>query len=817
MKRLLIFIIIILLIPVAGPSFVDSDDSKYPQEFIDAVKKMTIDSDKKVLVWEYKSGDYGVGFKGKDITGDYEDQIVLDRHGNFLRFITPKPIPERVSKRLEEIGIPRKVVQAPVSSTSSNEIYLPISFIAKPRLQKVLSGHSEAINSVAFSPEGKTLASGSNDNTIKLWDVATGREIKTLKGHSEWVTFVTFSPDDKLLASMSGDKTVKLWDISTGKELQTLSLRDYWGKKVSFSSDGKLLAVNDSKQTIIWDVENNKKLQTFNESCPVAFSPNGRLLARGLLLMDIISGKEIKRLETPKFENIIEPCDYYPKTAAFSPDGKLLAIGGVCHADVSRRLYYVSPVLFDLATGKVLRKMKGSGDFVVFSPDGKLLAAIDNSPGSRTVHLWDVTTGEKITGVEIVTSLKTYESVAFSPNGKVMALGEGDGKISLYDNTNIEIAEFFKKDEFETTDEYIQRIKGAKIPYSTKIKLGKYDADRGVFEIEIEGTKATIPVQRDKAMEISANKEAVYISGNLVYTDIGMLELVDARITLDPTVPKIPVYAKRPSYTPKPIPPQIEEKPVEDIHEIPDFKSSPSPDDIAIVIGIEKYQTLPKSDYSKSDALIVKDYLRALGFQERNIELITDEKATKSSIEKSIEAWLPNRIKKDSRVIVFYSGHGAPEPKTGDAYIVPFDGDPNYLEVTGYPLKRLYDRLGRLQAKEVVVLLDSCFSGAGGRSVIAKGARPLVMMAESSVLPQNMAVLSATQGSQISSSSPEKGHGIFTYYFLKAIKDGKKDIAEIYNYIKPLVEDEAKQLNVQQSPSVSPEPEKLKGRFLLRR
>ncbi|MDP3048779.1 MAG: caspase family protein [Thermodesulfovibrionales bacterium] len=239
--------------------------------------------------------------------------------------------------------------------------------------------------------------------------------------------------------------------------------------------------------------------------------------------------------------------------------------------------------------------------------------------------------------------------------------------------------------------------------------------------------------------------------------------------------------------------------------------------DLAVIIGIEGYQSLPKSDFSYDDAKLVKEYVKALGFKERNIELLTDEKATKSSIEKSLEAWLKNKAKADSKVFVYYSGHGAPDPQTGEAYLVPYDGDPNYLEVTGYPLKRLYDKLGKLQVAEVIVLLDSCFSGAGGRSVLAKGARPLVMVTTSAVIPQNMAVLSATQGTQISTSSPEKGHGVFTYYFLKALKDGKKDIAEIYSYIKPMVEDEAKQLNVQQSPSISPDVEKIKGRFGLRK
>ena len=238
---------------------------------------------------------------------------------------------------------------------------------------------------------------------------------------------------------------------------------------------------------------------------------------------------------------------------------------------------------------------------------------------------------------------------------------------------------------------------------------------------------------------------------------------------------------------------------------------------MAVVIGVEKYQDLPASDYSSSDAKLMKEYLVSLGVKERNIELLLNERATQSSIKKTVETWLPNRIKSDSKVVIYYSGHGAPDPKTGDAYIVPFDGDPNYLEDTGYSLNRLYDKLGKLQVAEVTIVLDSCFSGAGGRSVLAKGARPLVMMTTSAVLPSNIAVLSATQGNQISTSSPEKGHGVFTYYFLKALKEGKKTIAEIYEYIKPLVEDEAKQLNVQQSPSISPDVGKLKGRFGLRK
>ncbi|MDD5169943.1 MAG: caspase family protein [Syntrophales bacterium] len=239
--------------------------------------------------------------------------------------------------------------------------------------------------------------------------------------------------------------------------------------------------------------------------------------------------------------------------------------------------------------------------------------------------------------------------------------------------------------------------------------------------------------------------------------------------------------------------------------------------DMAIIIGLEQYQKLPASDYSYSDAMLVKEYFLSLGMKERNIEILTNERATYSALRKSLEAWLPNRVDKKSRVFIYYSGHGSPDPSTGEAYIVPYDGDPNYLSVTGYPLKKLYENLGKLPAEEVVIILDACFTGLGDRSVLAKGTRPLVMVADTGVLASNMAVLTATQGTQISTSSSLKGHGIFTYYFLKALKDGKRNIAEIYEYIGPRVEDEAKALNVQQRPGVSPVPAKLAGRFILRK
>ncbi|MFA6317760.1 MAG: caspase family protein, partial [Elusimicrobiota bacterium] len=242
------------------------------------------------------------------------------------------------------------------------------------------------------------------------------------------------------------------------------------------------------------------------------------------------------------------------------------------------------------------------------------------------------------------------------------------------------------------------------------------------------------------------------------------------------------------------------------------------PNDFAVVIGIERYRNVPRSDYSGTDARLVKSYLKALGIPERNIELLIDDGATLSAINKTLDRWLVHRVKPGSRVVVYYSGHGAPDAESGQSFLVPYDGEPNYLQDTGYPLDKLKERLGRLPAAEVLVVLDSCFSGAGGRSVLAKGARPLVQMRKGPAPAGNTAVLSASEASQTSSSSPEKGHGILTYYLLKAIKDGRKDISAAYAYLRPLVEDEAKTArNATQTPVLEPAPEKLTGRFRLRR
>ncbi len=241
----------------------------------------------------------------------------------------------------------------------------------------------------------------------------------------------------------------------------------------------------------------------------------------------------------------------------------------------------------------------------------------------------------------------------------------------------------------------------------------------------------------------------------------------------------------------------------------PGFKSPDDPDKFALVIGIENYRNLPRADYAERDAKAMHDHLRAAGYPERNIIQLLGQRATISDLKKYIEEWLPRNIKSRSSLFGDYSGHGAPNPTTGDAYIVPWDGDAKFLRTTGYPLKKLYASLSGLKARRIIVALDACFSGAGGRSVLAKGARPLVTKVDLGLSSKSrLALLTAASGDEITGTLDDQGHGLFTYFLLKGLNGAAKDaqgrvtMQGLYDYLKPLVQDEARRDNREQTPTL---------------
>lgn len=260
------------------------------------------------------------------------------------------------------------------------------------------------------------------------------------------------------------------------------------------------------------------------------------------------------------------------------------------------------------------------------------------------------------------------------------------------------------------------------------------------------------------------------------------------------------------SRTPQPTP-----APAASMVEKPGYSEPEDSDAFALVVGIERYSDLPEAQFAERDAEAVKNHLLGLGVPSRNLIHLAGSRAGKAGMEKYLEQWLPRMVKAESRVYFFFSGHGAPDTKTGTAYLVPWDGDPNFLETTGYPVQRLYQRLGALKAKEVIVAMDACFSGAGGRSVLAKGARPLITMIDAGGPSQGRIVaLTASAANEISGALPDQGHGAFTYYLLRGLSgaaadsEGHVTVQGLHRYLAPKVQDSAQRQNRDQTPQFLP-------------
>jgi WD40 repeat protein len=294
-------------------------------------------------------------------------------------------------------------------------------------------GHTNYIVSVAFSPDGKQIVSGSWDTTLKLWDAATGREIRTFAGHSDWVRSVAFSPDGQQVLSGSGDKTLKLWDAATGREIRTFSGHSNRVNSVAFSPDGKQALSGSNDNTLkLWDIATGREIRTFFWHSPVdsaAFSPDGKRIVSshgGIAgLWEAATGREVRTFSVTGTS--------FDSFAAFSPDGKYIVSG----PDNS------TFKLWEASTGREIRTFAGHlrpAHSAAFSPDGKQIVSYSSDLYDKTIRLWEAATGREIRSFS---GHSTITTVAFSPDGKRIVSGSGDNTLKLWETaTGREIHSF---------------------------------------------------------------------------------------------------------------------------------------------------------------------------------------------------------------------------------------------------------------------------------------------------------------------------------------------------------------------------------------
>jgi WD40 repeat protein len=299
--------------------------------------------------------------------------------------------------------------------------------LCQDQSRTTLRPNSGFVGSVAYSPDGKVLASGGEKGTVKLWNLAVGEAIAVLKGHTKAVVSLAFSPDGQILASGSEDRTMRLWDARKSQVVLKIPGQT---RSFSFSPDGETLAISDWNGRIrLWDLRTRRERTHFSGHehgyMSLAFSPDGKILAGqiGLLPSFIDFWDLATRHRTARLEERTDPLASFNTALAFSPKGNTLAVG---KSGGAIRLWSMA----QRQVTAVLPGHLGPVSSVAFSPDGRTLASASED---NTIRLWDVTVPGR------PWELRTWKghtdivaTVAFSPDGKTLASGGNDQTVKLW-------------------------------------------------------------------------------------------------------------------------------------------------------------------------------------------------------------------------------------------------------------------------------------------------------------------------------------------------------------------------------------------------
>jgi len=431
--------------------------------------------------------------------------------------------------------LPNLFVLPLLSQTSLPEkpfpILIPLKNIATIKNIAALPGKGR-VEEIGFNRDGNLLAMG-GPNGIVLWNLNSGKTA-LLSFPTKFNSFPAefdFSPDGKTLASVMGHEAIVLWDLSnlSRRLLEKSTVFD-----IAFSPDGKFFATGSSGQGInLWDANTNKKVANFQKIksdtySRIKFSPDGKYIAairnsESVVLLNSSDGSVIKTFSGH------QP---YLVSFAISPDGKLLVTGGD-----DKKI-----IIWEIDSGKKSKEitgLPGRVNCLAFSPNGKFLTG---ALGAASLP-WESLKPE--TSVMFLDLSSTFESggiivpycyaLAFSPDGKIMATGSASGQelATLWDMGLFGIRDKFKKDPFETTQEYESRMKSVEIDYSLSIDLpaDQYNADKGGFEITFMKNKLFVQVGRDAAKELAERQAgSLTLDGKLIYHDPENLELTAAAV-----------------------------------------------------------------------------------------------------------------------------------------------------------------------------------------------------------------------------------------------------------------------------------------------